>query len=70
MDSEDGEPINFNGVGWTKTILLHITRIADLGIREIDMKKITLPISMNLPLSETHLAKKEPQNEELRILES
>ena len=70
VDSEDGEPINFNGVGWTMTILLHITRIADLGIRERDMKKITLPISMNLPLSETHLAKKEPQNEELRILES
>jgi hypothetical protein len=54
VDSEDGEPINFNGIGWTMTLLLHITRIADLGIKERDMRKITTPLSTNLPLSEAN----------------
>jgi hypothetical protein len=73
VDSEDGEPINFNGIGWTMTILIHITRIADLGIKERDMRKITTPLSMNLPLSEANnpLAKtSEEKDDELRILET
>lgn len=74
VDSEDGLPVNFNGVGWTMTILLHITRQFNLGIKEKDMRKITTPLSTNLPLEETTvpLAKtiEEPKDDELRILES
>jgi hypothetical protein len=74
VDSEDGEPINFNGIGWTMTILIHITRVADLGIRERDMRKITNPLSTSLPLEETTTPlaknKEESKDDELRILES
>lgn len=68
VDAETGKPVNFNGIGWTMTILLHITRQINLGVNEKDIKKITNPISLNLP----PLAKKieQPQNEELNILES
>lgn len=66
VDAETGKSVNFNGINWTITILIHLIRRLDLGIKEKDIRKLTVPIANNLPLKPI-----EDQNKnELSILES
>lgn len=68
VDAETGKSVNFNGVGWTMTILIHLIRRLDLGIKETNLRKVTPPISNNLPPKD--LGVEELENEDLKILQS
>lgn len=73
VDAETGKPINFSNTNWTMTILLHLIRKLDLGEKETNMRKITPPIDSSIPnleKPEKHLTLKNPDLEDLRILES
>jgi hypothetical protein len=74
-DAETGKFINFNGANWTMTILIHLIRKIDLANIETDMKRVTKPIDIKLPEDkkipeDKKLSLKNPDLEELRILES
>lgn len=68
VDAETNKSVNFNGIGWTMTILLHLVRRLDLGIKETNLRKVTPPITNNLPPKD--LGVEELKNEDLKILES
>lgn len=68
VDAETGKSVNFNGVGWTMTFLIHLIRRLDLGIKETNLRKVTQPITNSLPPKD--LATENIENEDLKILES
>jgi len=68
VDAETNKSVNFNGIGWTMTVLLHLVRRLDLGIKETNLRKVTPPITNNLPPKD--LGVEELKNQDLKILES
>lgn len=68
VDAETNKDVNFNNIGWTMTFLLHITRRIDLAKSETDLRTLTNPINLKLPIIPEK--QENPDLADLRLLEN